>query len=172
LTLNGCANYIPSRHPILGAMRMKHRLHIMRTADAVNSSSPKVHRCDDAPRRGVEREVAGFRNTYAPFYDYVEDVRNSVFIVDPKHTFPERCQNSGIQIPAEEVEEEFKERVYSRGMGFALRREYYGMIERDSDREEYNDEYDEYDEYYDDNCDGHEDDDEDGNYANDNNDDV
>ena len=171
LTLNGCANYIPSRHPILGAMRMKHRLHIMRTADAVNSSSPKVHRCDDAPRRGVEREVAGFRNTYTPFNDYVEDVRNSVCIIDPKQTFPERCQNSGIQIPAEEVEKEFKERVYSRGMGFAIRREYYGMIAHDSDAEEYSDEYDEYDEYDDDNCDGHEDDDEDGNYANDNNDD-
>ena len=168
LTLQGCANYIPSRHPILGAMRMKHRCHIMRTADAVNYSSPKVHRCDDAPRRGVEREVARFRNTYTPFSDYVEDARNSACIVDPKHTFPERCKNSGTLISAQDVDEEFKERVYSRGMGFAIRREYYGMIAHDSDAEEYSDEY--ADGHYDDN-DDNDDNEYDGNYANDNNDD-
>jgi hypothetical protein len=142
LTLKSCANYIPSSHPVFGAMRMKHACHIIRTADAVNRSSPKVHRYDDAPHRGVERDVARFRDTYAPFRDHVEYVRNMECLVDPKHTFHERCQNSGALISAQEVDEEFKERVYSRGMGFAIRREYYGMIEHDSDFEEHSDEYD------------------------------
>ena len=145
LTLNSCANYIPSRHPILGAMRMKHRCHIMRTADAVNSSSPKVHRYDDAPRLGVERELAQFRKTYTPFYDYVEDVRNYKYFINPKQTFDERCQNSGIQLSAQEVDKEFKERVYSHGIGFAIRRQYYNRVDYDSDPEEYSDEYDVYD---------------------------
>jgi hypothetical protein len=146
LTLKSCANYIPSSHPVFGALRMKHACHIMRTADAVNRSSPKVHKYDDAPHRGVEREITRFRHTYAPFRNEVEYVRNSECLLDPNHTFDETCKNSGIIISAQEVVEEFKERVYSRGMGYATRCEYYGMTEHDSDPEEYgDDDYDSYD---------------------------
>jgi hypothetical protein len=35
LTLKSCANHIPSRDPLYGALRIQHRAHIPRTADVI-----------------------------------------------------------------------------------------------------------------------------------------
>ena len=37
LSLKSCANYIPSRHPVFGGLCLKHRHHIPRTADVLNT---------------------------------------------------------------------------------------------------------------------------------------
>jgi len=122
LALKACANYIPSRHPVFGALRVKHRCHIMRTADAVNTSSERVHPRHDAPLMGVTRTDARFGATYTPFHDVVEYIRSPEFKIDILRTFPETHQNTGMVITASEATDEFKERVFSFGMAEIRRR--------------------------------------------------
>jgi hypothetical protein len=64
-TLPSCANHIPSRHPLFGALRVKLREHIPRTADAV------------AADIGIPRSPPPTRNVrgYSPLYDTVENIR-------------------------------------------------------------------------------------------------
>ena len=155
IALKACANYIPSRDPVFGALRVKHRCHIMRTADAVNTSSERVHPRLDAPQMGVTRTNARFGTTYAPFYEVVEDIRNPDFKIDILRTFPETHQNTGMVITASEATDEFKERVFPFGMAEIRRRRgsiddydddddyYYYNHDDDDDREEDEDDEDE-----------------------------
>ena len=117
LSLQSCANHIPSSHPVFGALRTKLRCHIMRTADAVNLSSERVHPNQDAPLMGVPRDNhQRFCSMYAPFYNMVEDTRRPEFTVDILQTFPKTHQNTGIIMSVSEATMEFKERVYAHGM--------------------------------------------------------
>jgi hypothetical protein len=147
ICLKSCANYVPTRHPVFGSLRMKHRCHILRTADALNISSQRVHPNQDAPLLGVSRDnKARFRMTYAPMYYLVEETTRPELAIDVMRKFPETHQNTGKIISAAEAEAEFKERVYTHGMASCtpVRRSMY-------DDDYYSDcDYDD-DDYYDDN---------------------
>ena len=139
LSLKACANHIPSRHPVFGALRLKHRRHIMRTADAVNVSSERVHPRLDAPQMGVTRGEERFKLTYTPLWDIVEDIQITSSGIDMTRTFSER-RNSGKVISVTKADNEFKERVYALGM---LDSQQHRRPWRDM-----SDDYD-YDDYYD-----------------------
>ena len=65
-SLPSCANHIPSRDPLFGLLRIKHRANIPRTADAVN-----------ADIQGIPRLPPSIRNVrnYSPLYDTLENIR-------------------------------------------------------------------------------------------------
>jgi hypothetical protein len=65
-SLPSCANHIPSRDPLYGALRVLHRALIPRTADAVN-----------ADIQGIPRLPPSIRNVrnYSPLYDTLENIR-------------------------------------------------------------------------------------------------
>jgi len=64
-SMTSCANHIPSRHPLFGELRVSHREHIPRTADAV------------AADIGIQRSPTQTLNVreYSPLYDTVENIR-------------------------------------------------------------------------------------------------
>jgi hypothetical protein len=64
-SMKSCVNHIPSRHPLFGALRVKHREHIPRTADAVNADNGIIRSCRE------ERNV----REYFPIQDTVENIR-------------------------------------------------------------------------------------------------
>lgn len=68
-TMQSCANHIPSRDAVFGELRVKHREHIMRTADAVNADFgiPRV----PAPSQGQ----TVVRVEYSPVHDTLEHIR-------------------------------------------------------------------------------------------------
>lgn len=141
LSLKACANHVPSRHPVFGALRLKHRRHIMRTADAVNASSERVHPRLDAPQMGVTRGEERFKLTYVPLWDMAEDIYKKEAGFDILRKFPER-KNSGKVISVTQADNEFKERVYALGM---LDSQQHRRPWRDM-----SDDYDYDDDYYDD----------------------
>jgi hypothetical protein len=164
LSLQSCANHIPSSHPVFGALRTKLRCHIMRTADAVNLSSERVHPNQDAPLMGVPRDNhQRFCSMYAPFYNMVEDTRRPEFTVDILQTFPKTHQNTGIILSVSEATMEFKERVYAHGMVeaevVALPIRHRRNIYVDSDDEKYEIDFGDDDEEGDDDYDEGDDDD-------------
>ena len=117
MSLKSCANHVPTRHPVFGSLRMKHRCHILRTADALNTSSQRVHPNQDAPLLGVSRDTnSRFRMIYAPVYDLIEETTRLEIAIDVMRKFPETHQNRGRIISAADAEAEFKERVYTHGM--------------------------------------------------------
>jgi hypothetical protein len=65
ISMKSCANHIPSRHPLFGELRVRHREHIPRTADAV------------AADIGIPRSPTQTLNVreYSPLYDTVENIR-------------------------------------------------------------------------------------------------
>jgi hypothetical protein len=157
LTLKSCANHIPSRHPIFGALRVKHRRHIIRTADAVNASSVRVHPNLDAPMMGVTRDTKErFDSNYAPFYEcVVEDVTSRDWRIDTARTFPKCKMNTGKVLAVGEAAavQEFKERVYPLGMKEPVvprRRGLYDDSDDDYDDDDYNEDEDENDHDHDD----------------------
>jgi hypothetical protein len=129
ISLKSCANHVPTRHPVFGSLRMKHRFHILRTADALNTSSQRVHPNQDAPLLGVSRDTnSRFRMTYVPVYDLVEETTRPEFAIDMMRGFPETHQNTGSIISPDDEIAEFKERVYAHGMASStqVRRSIYG----------------------------------------------
>ena len=157
LTLKSCANHIPSRHPVFGALRVKHRRHIIRTADAVNASSVRVHPNLDAPMMGVTRDTKErFDSNYAPFYEcVVEDVTSRDWRIDAARTFPKCKMNTGKVLAVGEAAavQEFKERVYPLGMKEPVvprRRGLYDDSDDDYDDDDYDDDEDENDHDHDD----------------------
>jgi len=155
MCLKSCANHIPTRHPVFGSLRMKHRCHIMRTADALNMSTQRVHPNQDAPLLGVSRDnKARFRTTYAPVFDLIEDTTRPDVVIDMTREFPETHQNTGNIISAADAAAEFKERVYAHGMASCT------QVRRSIYRDDDYDEYDDYDDYTDDD-DNHDDDNDD-----------
>ena len=150
ISLKSCANHVPTRHHVFGSLRMKHRCHILRTADALNTSSQRVHPNQDAPLLGVSRDTnSRFGMTYAPVYDLVEETTRPEIAIDMLRGFPETHQNTGSIISAADATAEFKERVYAHGMASStqVRRSIYG----DDDDDYYSDcDYDGEDGYDDD----------------------
>ena len=158
LSLKACANHIPSRHPVFGALRLKHRRHIMRTADAVNASSERVHPRLDAPQMGVTRGEERFKLTYVPLWDMAEDIYKKEAGFDILRKFPER-KNSGKVISVTQADNEFKERVYA-----------LGMLDSQQHRRPWSDMSDDYDyddDYYDDDDDRDSEDEDDYDYDDD-----
>jgi len=71
-SLPSCANHIPSRDPLYGALRVLHRALIPRTADAVNAVNAV-----NADIQGIPRLPPSIRNVrnYSPLYDTLENIR-------------------------------------------------------------------------------------------------
>ena len=98
-SLSSCANHIPSRDPLFGLLRLKHRAHIPRTADAISDDTAR----DSNPRNrqaGIQRSSDRFNIGYNPLHDVLEDVRAGQ--IKPKDTFWKRS-NRGIMITAAEA---------------------------------------------------------------------
>jgi hypothetical protein len=76
LTLKSCANYIPSRHPVFGELRVKHRRHIKRTAEVLNTMHENHAANFNKPNLGVPRAPHRFHPTYASFGEMVADIRD------------------------------------------------------------------------------------------------
>jgi hypothetical protein len=77
LSLKSCANYIPSRHPVFGALCVKHRHHIPRTADVMNTMHENHAANYKRPNVGIPRSFSDDRNkpSYNSFGDLVDDIR-------------------------------------------------------------------------------------------------
>jgi hypothetical protein len=76
LTLKSCANHIPSRHPVFGELRVKHRRHIKRTAEVLNTMHENHAANFNRPNVGVPRAPHRFHPTYASFGEMVDDIRD------------------------------------------------------------------------------------------------
>lgn len=148
LSLMSCANYIPSRDPVFGALKKQHNCHMIRTADAVNMSFGQVQPLHpESPARGVCRDQERFQPRYAPFYEMVEDARRKETILgNVDWNFEEKCENTGQIIHAFEALHEFRERVWP-SFGSGIRREYISSDYCYDDEYDY---YDDEDDYYDD----------------------
>ena len=154
MSLKSCANHVPTRHPVFGSLRMKHRCHILRTADALNASSQRVHPNQDAPLLGVSRDTnSRFRMTYSPVYDLIEEITRPEIAIDMMRCFPETHPNTGNIISAADATAEFKERVYAHGMECAIVRRSARSIYGDDDYSDCDYDDDDYDDYDDDNDD-------------------
>jgi len=142
LSLMSCANYIPSRDPIFGALKKRHSCHMLRTADAVNMSFGQVdprERC--SPARGVCRDQERFQPRYAPFYEMVEEARRKETILgNVDWNFEEKCENTGEIICAFEALREFRERVWP-SFGSGIRSEYISGNYCDYDDDDDDDDY-------------------------------
>lgn len=136
LSLMSCANYIPSRDPIFGALKKQHQSHMIRTANAVNGSFGRVHPYQyNSPARGVCRDHSRFEETYAPFYEMVEDVRTIVDI-SADWTYEESRKNKGKIVSAFEGIREFRERVWP-SVGRGIISEYTLGDNDDDDDDDY-----------------------------------
>ena len=143
LSLMSCANYIPSRDPVFGALRKRHQCHMIRTADAVNESFGRVHPHQlDSPARGVCRDHDRFEKKYAPFYEMVEDVREKKAVIENVDwKYEEKCENTGRTVSPFDGIREFRERVWP-SVGRAIISEYtLGDTADDYDDYYNNDEY-------------------------------
>lgn len=69
LSLKSCANHVPSRHPVYGALRVQHSAHIPRTADAAAVDSNMVRRDSDRRRPRTYR--------YVPVHTTMTEIRNN-----------------------------------------------------------------------------------------------
>lgn len=68
LSSKSCANHIPSRHPVYGALRVQHCAHIPRTTDAVvNSVNGNIVRRDSKTRRVKQ---------YVPVHATISEIRD------------------------------------------------------------------------------------------------
>ena len=76
ITLKCCANHIPSRHPIFGELRVKHRRHIKRTAEVLNTMHENHAENFNRPNVGVRRSITAVHPTYASFGEMVDDIRD------------------------------------------------------------------------------------------------
>jgi hypothetical protein len=75
LTLKSCANHIPSKHPVFGELRVKHRHHVKRTAEVLNTMYENHSANFNKPNVGVPRAVQRFHPTYDSFGEMVDDIR-------------------------------------------------------------------------------------------------
>lgn len=75
LSMKSCINYIPSRHPVFGALRVQHRHHIKRTADALNTMY--YNECVNYRKVniGIPRTPERFQPNYNSFGEMVDDIR-------------------------------------------------------------------------------------------------
>jgi hypothetical protein len=99
-SLLSCANHIPSRDPLFGLLRVKHRAHIPRTADAISEDTVQGWNARK-PRIGIPRSSERVNCGYNPLHDVLEDIRSGQ--IKPKDTFWTRS-NRGIMITAAEIQ--------------------------------------------------------------------
>lgn len=76
ITLKSCANHIPSRHPVFGELRVKHRRHIKRTAEVLNTMHENRAANFNRPNVGVPRSTTALHPAYASFGEMVDDIRD------------------------------------------------------------------------------------------------
>lgn len=76
ITLKSCANHIPSRHPVFGELRVKHRRHIKRTAEVLNTMHENHAANFNRPNVGVRRSITALHPAYASFGEMVDDIRD------------------------------------------------------------------------------------------------
>jgi hypothetical protein len=138
LSLTSCANYIPSRHPVFGALKKQHQSHMIRTAYAVNESFGRVHpHQHNSPARGVCRDLDRFQPRYAPYYEMVEDAREKNAVIgNVDWNYDEKCENTGQIVSAFEGIREFRERVWP-SVGRGIISEYTLGGETDDDDDDY-----------------------------------
>jgi hypothetical protein len=98
-TMSSCANHIPSRDPLFGLLRVKHRAHIPRTADTISENTARDSNARK-PRTGIQRSSDRFNIGYNPLHDVLEDIRTGQ--IKPKDTFWRRS-NRGIVITVAEA---------------------------------------------------------------------
>lgn len=98
-SLLSCANHIPSRDPLFGLLRLKHRAHIPRTADAISEHLVQGWNARK-PQTGIPRSSERMNCGYNPLHDVLEDVRAGQ--IKPKDTFWTRS-NRGIMITVAEA---------------------------------------------------------------------
>ena len=142
LSLASCANHIPSRHPVFGALKKQHQSHMIRTAYAVNESFGLVHPHQlNSPARGVCRDQDRFQPRYAPYYEMVEDAREKNAIIgNVNWNYEEKCENTGKIVSAFEGIREFRERVWpSVGRGIISEYTLTGENDHDDDDDYYYD---------------------------------
>jgi hypothetical protein len=99
-SLLSCANHIPSRDPLFGLLRVKHRAHIPRTADAISEDSTVQGWNARKHQIGIPRSSERVNCGYNPLHDVLEDIRSGQ--IKPKDTFWTRS-NRGIMITAAEA---------------------------------------------------------------------
>lgn len=97
LSLKSCANYVPSRHPVFGGLCLKHRDHIPRTADVLNTMYENHAVNYKKPNVGILRTTDRNQPTYNSFGDLVDDIRRPETILTfGVKTKTERRTNRGI----------------------------------------------------------------------------
>jgi hypothetical protein len=97
LSLKSCANYIPSRHPVFGGLCVKHRHHIPRTADVLNTMYENHAVNYKKPNVGILRTTDRNQPTYNSFGDLVDDIRQPETILTfGVKTKTDRRTNRGI----------------------------------------------------------------------------
>jgi len=97
LSLKSCANYIPSRHPVFGGLCLKHRDHIPRTADVLNTMYENHAVNYKKTNVGILRTTDRNQPTYNSFGDLVDDIRRPETILTfGVKTKTDRRTNRGI----------------------------------------------------------------------------
>ena len=138
-TMSSCANHIPSRHPLFGALRAKHLHHIPRTADAIVASSERTLTPACTPQIGIPRSLARYDDGYTPLQDELDDIRTGR--PQPNEPIWSRInQGKVIQLVKAREELEATEAARSRRRGRALYDditddEYYYSDDSDNDGE-------------------------------------
>lgn len=82
LSMKSCANHIPSRHPVFGALRIKHRHHIKRTADVLNTMHANISTNHRKVIVGIPRTPERLQPTYTAFSEMVDDIRQPDSILE------------------------------------------------------------------------------------------
>jgi hypothetical protein len=82
LSMKSCANHIPSRHPVFGALRVKHRHHIKRTADVLNTMHANISANHRKVNVGVPRTPERLQPTYTAFSEMVEYIRQPESVLE------------------------------------------------------------------------------------------
>lgn len=82
LSMKSCANHIPSSHPVFGALRIKHRHHIKRTADVLNTMHANISANHHKVNIGIPRTPERLEPTYTAFSEMVDDIRQQESILE------------------------------------------------------------------------------------------
>jgi hypothetical protein len=82
LSMKSCANHIPSRHPVFGALRVKHRHHIKRTAEVSNTMHANISANHRNVYIGIPRTMERLQPTYTAFSEIVDDIRQPESVLE------------------------------------------------------------------------------------------
>ena len=82
LSMKSCANHIQSRHPVFGALRVKHRHHIKRTAEVSNTMHANISANHRNVYIGIPRTLERLQPTYTAFSEIVDDIRQPESVLE------------------------------------------------------------------------------------------